>query len=777
VTRFSDKALEVADRVSSLASSRLKLRFQGQEISRSAATAVQQLVSGLTIAFENQKARIQTLVSSGLISDREAENRGRAASRAYVQGLEEGLATLTRSGVLKQGQAGAFLNAAGIEREFNQTAAVGQRFQQRMANVAVGVVFAFDAMTRGAAAGEGAWRRVLRAMSLLAVSVFEPPFGIIVAGIAAATDAIVESFERQSKAAEAARRHFIETAIDIARSNDIIRASTQRQLAFSGDPFARQGVGVNALTGQQVDAKETQDEFRIRRGGLQEALRLQKEITAEITRQRAAQSAAGSLGVGAGGAQVLVQLGNRLGHVNDLVKQFSEFNKEASETFETVNKRFSEIAANLLKQAQLTKLPEQLAQEGERVAAIFEDLTKSHRATEEVARAVLRAYDQLVDVMHRLRAAGKGMMDPAVEAVQKALDRFEKLGLVQMLRLGRIPAAPDVSQMATVGQGPIAGRNLSVPFGIDPSTFAHDLAMQSAEAIREALVNVLARGAIQPATGFGGGALVANDQGINRFDVIVQSIKDKFSQIGDTIGATLLASFGPVAILMRALEPAIRALTPLFDRLAVPVALVARVLVAQIEPILRALWPILRTLGIVATVVGEVFARVAAAVAQAIGGLIKAIGNVIAKIPGLGGVGHAIAQFGQSVLNFGQGAKEAADEFARTRKELQGMTWDQTAQALDDLQNSAQNASDALNNIPTGFRIQRAIFLASRPVNASDYASPAAGGASQYFAPGSVVIYTQRQDGQQLLDEVSRAARDKNMAQVGTTAGAGRVIG
>ena len=408
VTRFSDKALEVADRVSSLASSRLKLRFQGQEISRSAATAVQQLVSGLTIAFENQKARIQTMVSAGLISDREAENRGRQASRAYVKGLEEGLSGLTRQGVLKSGQAGAFLNAASIEREFNQTAAVGQRFQQRMANVAVGVVFAFDAMTRGAAAGEGAWRRVLRAMSLLAVSVFEPPFGIIVAGIAAATDAIVESFERQGKAAEAARRHFIETAIDIARANDIIRASTLKQVAFSGDPFARQGVGTNFLTGQPVDAKETADEFRIRKGGLQEALRLQQEISAELTKQRKLQSAVGSLGVGAGGAQPLVQLGNRLAHVNDLVKQFTDFNKEAGETFDTVNKRFEEIAANLLKQAQLTKGPKELAEEAERLVGIYTELAKRHQVTVEIDQTMLRVFDKLTETMHRLRAAGKG---------------------------------------------------------------------------------------------------------------------------------------------------------------------------------------------------------------------------------------------------------------------------------------------------------------------------------------------------------------------------------
>jgi hypothetical protein len=375
-----------------------------------------------------------------------------------------------------------------------------------------------------------------------------------------------------------------------------------------------------------------------------------------------------------------------------------------------------------------------LAQESERLSSIYDTLNKQHHATVSNAEAVLDAYDRLSARLRELRAQGRNAFDPLVEATEKAKATLEKSGLIQIFRLGQIPTAPAPAVTPSIPQGPLPGRNLSVPFGIRPDEFANDVGMQMAEAIRESLTDILSRGAIQP-------AVLPPQQQIGRLDVLKAQFTDFFSDVGTTITGELVAAFGPIAILMRALQPAIAALTPLFDRLAVPIALVARVLVASIEPILRALFPILRAFGIVAAFLGEVMARVSAAIAQAVGGLVKAIGNLIAKIPGLGGVGHAIANFGQSILNFAEGQKQAADEFARTRKELQSMTWDGTAQALENLQNSANGASDALTNIPNTLKINRAIFLATNPVNPQSVTGGAAGGGqSNYFAPGSIVI-------------------------------------
>lgn len=261
----------------------------------------------------------------------------------------------------------------------------------------------------------------------------------------------------------------------------------------------------------------------------------------------------------------------------------------------------------------------------------------------------------------------------------------------------------------------------------------------------------------------------------------VAKLRVQLSTLGDSLKANittaLTAAMGPVAILMRALEPGLRVLGTLFDRLAVPIAMVAQVLAASLMPILRVLFPILRDFGIVVSFLGEVIARIAAAVAQAIGGLVKAIGNVIAHLPFLGSVGRAIANLGQSILNYAEGEKQAAEEFMRTRHELQGMTWEGTAAALERLQGAAGGASDALTNIPNTFKVQRAIFLATQPANASNVVGGASGmTATNYFAPGAIIIIGSDKTGAQLLDEVSAAARQRSMARTGTTADAANVI-
>jgi hypothetical protein len=790
MTRFSDNALQIADKISGAVESGLRVRSGGQVITKNAASAVNQLVRQLTVSFENRKAEIEQAVSVGLMSDQAAALAGRKAANAYATGLQTGLRSLTTQGVLKPGQGGQFLDAAAVTRETEQVAQAGAGLSRRMASVSVGVLFAFDAMTRGAAAGEGAWRRVLRSMGIMAAVTFDPPAGLIVAGLLAATDVIVEAFQRQEKAAEAARRKFQETAIDIARSYDIMRAAQQKQFAFSGDPFARRGVGTNMLTGQQVPADETAEAFNARRNGLIGLQKEQAQLIAQGARvvdsAKDIQSAFGSLGTGAGGsmAQVvrtMTPLDQKLQEVNALMKQQVQFNTEAGATFEDVQRHTAEIAGNILRIWQDTKLPKDVANEAERLLSIYDLLNKQHQATVPLAQAVLDAYDKVTKQLRKLHDEGKTAFDPLVEGLLRAQATLEKSPLVEMLRLGRIPSAGAVAQTPTIPQG------LSLPPGIGAAEFAANVPIQEAERIREVLAKALATGSIQPTMGFGGAPLSVAPAGgaITQTQVIMQTIKDRISDtltgFGNTLSATLMTSFGPIAILMRAMEPAIRTLTPLFDRLAVPIAIVAQVLVASLLPIFRALYPILRAFGVAATLVGEVMARIAAAIAQAVGGLIKAIGNLIARIPGLGGVGHAIANFGQSILNFAAGQKAAADQFAQARKQLENMSWDDTAQALDNLQGAAQNAADALSNIPQGFRIQRAIFLASRPVNAADVGagpnSSAGSGASNYFAPGSIVIVGSTKSGAQLLDEVSRAARQTAMARTGTTADAASVIG
>lgn len=410
-----------------------------------------------------------------------------------------------------------------------------------------------------------------------------------------------------------------------------------------------------------------------------------------------------------------------------------------------------------------------LAATSERMLNIFNALNKQHRDTTDTTELIVDAYDRLSDRLTTLQAQGRNAFDPLVESIAKAQTAFEASDLIQVLRLGRAPTLALPNRTKGGLDGGVTNPTPELRLALTEDTIAQLLR------------------AIERSGGVKGNAVQQVDAGLLT-KLVGPTLSAMLRQIGSDIkeqlGGALLSAIGPVAVFMRAMEPALNALAPLFDRLAVPLAIVARVIVALVEPALRALWPVIRLVGIGLTFLGEILSRVTAAVAQAIGGLVKAIGNLIAKVPGLGGVGHAIANFGQSMLNFADGQKKAADEFRRARIELQGMTWDETAAALQALQSSAQSAADALTNIPNTYRIQRAVFLATRPINAANIATPnmsaitdGSSGGNMIFGPGAITINGADKSAQQLFDEVSGEARRRSMARVGTTTNAAKTLG
>jgi hypothetical protein len=262
-------------------------------------------------------------------------------------------------------------------------------------------------------------------------------------------------------------------------------------------------------------------------------------------------------------------------------------------------------------------------------------------------------------------------------------------------------------------------------------------------------------------------------------------IAQMLSTIGSTIGSaletTLGAAFGPVALLVRALEPALRVVVPLLDKLVAPIAGVIEVLVQGLEPTLRLLFPIIRSLAIVMSVLSEVSARVAAAVAQAFGGLIKAIGGLLRKIPGLGGLGKSIQDLGQSFLNFADEARQNADAMRDTRRRLQSSQFGDTADAIAGLGDAARRTSEELLNVPYGFRIALERFLATEPVSGSASGggrgtgsasddSAGSGGRARLVVQGDLVVHTSAKTPEEFFDDVSGVARDKARRRWGTTA-------
>lgn len=731
----------------------------------------------LSVTLEQQKAAWERSGGSIAQYNRELAKlaRGQLTAAQSVATTEVAITkatTMTEQQLAKQ--------ALATERATARIEKAQTQMMNRMQRIGVGVVFAFDAMTRSAQAGEGAWRRVLRQMSMLAILAFEPPAGLIVAAIAAGTDAMIDAFTKQARASDKAKRQFISDMIEIERAHDTMRAAMAKQFAFSGDPFARQGQGKNVLTGEDVDAKETQAQFAARSQGLIGLVNLQRSLNQRVAEQgKLLNQAAREQAFFAAQAHLTGLLTDpivkkyalllqELKQTNQLAEQYANHNSESEAVLSRVLAFNKELTRNAFNLAQDTKVPKEFASEVERLVGIFEHLNREQQSAAIVGDAMLGAFDHIARQLTRLRNEGKTVFDPLVESLLKAQEALQRTDLIKALRLGQLPALAVPSRTRSGTGGSETNPTPAFQFTAMPDIIGALLrAIERSGGVRAAAAPKVDAGVLTKLVGPSMAAM----------------LRDIGSQMKASLGATMIAAFGPVAVLMRALEPAITALTPLFDRLAVPVAMIARIIVALVEPALRALWPVIRLVGIGLTFLGEVISRITAALAQAIGGLVKAIGNLIAKVPGLGGVGRAIANFGQSMLTFADGQKKAADEFARARKELQGMTWDQTADALARLQGAASSAAEQLTNIPSSYRIARAVFLATRPINESTLGTPnmnmlgAGGGASMYFAPGSIVIEGSEKSASQLFDDVANEARRKSMARVGTTAQAARTFG
>jgi hypothetical protein len=269
--------------------------------------------------------------------------------------------------------------------------------------------------------------------------------------------------------------------------------------------------------------------------------------------------------------------------------------------------------------------------------------------------------------------------------------------------------------------------------------------------------------------------------------VLGVSISNIIRTIGKTVGSTLsgilTASLGPVALLFRALEPALRVLEPLLDKFVAPVAAIVQVIATSLLPVMKLLFPIVKDLGIVIAFVSEISQRAASLLARVIGNIVVAIGKLLQKIS-LGFAGKGLERLGKSFLSFADGAKNSADEMARIRKEIYGMKFGDTAESITGLGDAARSTADALLNVPYGFRIALERYAATIPGGPRSAPSPSGsnGGSTGGVPVGggtptegriviqSLVINSQARDAEELFRDVAQVARQKAQQQYGTTA-------
>jgi tape measure domain-containing protein len=177
-------------------------------------------------------------------------------------------------------------------------------------------------------------------------------------------------------------------------------------------------------------------------------------------------------------------------------------------------------------------------------------------------------------------------------------------------------------------------------------------------------------------------------------------------QAGHSLGVAALAgaAFGAG---MKVLSGFFSVVGTAVEALMLPLQIMGEVLGTLIVPVLRILWGPLKLLGIVVSYIGEVIAKVAGAIANAVGHLVRGIGNLVNKLPG--SPGSPLVKAGQAMIDLGASFRNAAEEMALKRKELQALSFEE---ALDRTTGRLNDLSEAALNAVAGFKIERYRFAA-----------------------------------------------------------------
>jgi hypothetical protein len=202
-------------------------------------------------------------------------------------------------------------------------------------------------------------------------------------------------------------------------------------------------------------------------------------------------------------------------------------------------------------------------------------------------------------------------------------------------------------------------------------------------------------------------------QAMARFKMEWSDMGSSMKSAGSGIMASLLASLGPVALLLKVFGAVLEGLMPFIDALLVPLVELGRVIGIMLTPILKILFIPLKYLAVIVAFLGEVMARVAAGISTAIGRAVYGIGKAIDSLPGISAKG--IMKAGRAMLDFAEEQYRTADELKKARLEIMRLTFGDAQDSLNGLADAATDASEALLNIPTGFKIALERFRATLP--------------------------------------------------------------
>src|SRR5690606_31185054 len=148
-------------------------------------------------------------------------------------------------------------------------------------------------------------------------------------------------------------------------------------------------------------------------------------------------------------------------------------------------------------------------------------------------------------------------------------------------------------------------------------------------------------------------------------------------------------------------------------------------------PVFKATFPIIKTFGVLLLTVLQGIPMVWNALVGTIGGIFKALSEI--KI-----LGARPLKFLEGTANFFLGLQVDTKALADAQKELRDLTWEEAMARIKNT-DALNRATEALRNVPSGFKIALARFQAATPVQSfarGGYVPPTPGGRIVRVAEG-----------------------------------------
>src|SRR5690606_15721026 len=175
---------------------------------------------------------------------------------------------------------------------------------------------------------------------------------------------------------------------------------------------------------------------------------------------------------------------------------------------------------------------------------------------------------------------------------------------------------------------------------------------------------------------------------------------EQLRQFSATVGQALT----PVGILTSLLN----ALSEPVEALLVPITMVVSALAQALLPVFKATFPVIKTFGVLLLTVLQGVSTVWNAIVGTIGGIFKALSQI--SILGLRPL-----KFLEGTANFFLGLQVDTKALADAQKELRDLTWEEAMARIKNT-DALNRATEALRNVPSGFKVALARFQAATPI-------------------------------------------------------------